>query len=90
MADLHLNLKGEYFDAIDRIEKNWEYRLYSDYWKRSLIGKRFDRIILKRGYPKKDDFRKQLVRPCFGYVIKRISHPHFGSNPVTVFAIKVN
>lgn len=65
--DLHLNLKGEYFDAILSKEKMWEYRLYNDYWKKRLIANRYKRIVLKRGYPKKDDTANQLIRPYQSY-----------------------
>jgi hypothetical protein len=90
MNDLCLNLKGEYFDEISSLDKKWEFRLYNEYWKNRLIGKKFARIVLKRGYPRKDDMSRQLIRPWQSYVVKMITHPHFGPDPVRVFAIKVN
>ena len=90
MADLHLNLKAEYFDAIKAGEKLEEYRLVTPYWQKRLCGKSFDRIVLKRGYPKAGDAGRTLVRPWAGMKLKNISHPHFGAYPVDTFAIKVN
>ena len=87
---LHLNLKGEYFDAIKSGEKVQEYRLYNDYWKKRLVGRNYRIIAIKRGYPKKDDWERIEARPYRGYQIKTITHPHFGTEPVEVFAIWVN
>ena len=88
--DLHLNLKGEYFDQIKAGIKKEEYRLYNSYWEKRLKNKSFDKIILKRGYPKKDDRSKVIKRPWHGYTVRVITHPHFGNEPVSVFAIRVN
>lgn len=90
MASLHLNLKGEYFDQIKNGTKLEEYRLYNDYWKKRLIDRHYDQIILKRGYPRGDDLEKQCVREWAGFSVKTITHPHFGVDPIKVFAIKVN
>ena len=90
MSDLHLNLKSEYYEQIATGEKEWEYRLYNDYWKKRLVGKSFDKILVKRGYPKRDDMENQMIRPWNGYIIEEIVHPHFHNKSVTVFAIKVN
>jgi hypothetical protein len=96
MSNLHLNLKGEYFDKIKTGKKKWEYRLYNNYWKKRLTCengvrfKRFTNIILRRGYPAKDDLGKQIIRPFKEIKITTILHPHFGKDAVDVFAIKVN
>lgn len=45
--------------------------------------------MLTRGYPRRDDHDRRLVLPWQGYTIKTITHPHFGPNPVTVYAIGV-
>ncbi len=94
MAYLHLNLKGEYFDKIKAGEKNWEYRLYNEYWKKRLMKdasfKSWEKIVIKRGYPKSNDHEKQIMRPWVGAIITTIEHPHFGPDPVKVFAIRVN
>ncbi|OZI26677.1 RNA-binding protein [Bordetella genomosp. 9] len=105
MADLTLSLKGEYFDAIKAGTKTEEYRLCTPYWKRRLtrqskyadslvegsitVERCYDRIILTRGYPKRDDQERRLILPWRGYTIQTITHPHFGPEPVQVYAIEV-
>ncbi|WP_175426000.1 hypothetical protein [Ralstonia solanacearum] len=41
-------------------------------------------------YPSRDDSAWRLSRPWRGYIIKTITHPYFGPEPVQVFAIRVN
>lgn len=91
MADLHLALKGEYFDAIQSGTKTEEYRLCTPYWQKRLASPfgLYDRIVLTRGYPRRDDESRRLMLPWQGYTIKSITHPHFGPDPVTVYAIRV-
>lgn len=89
MADLHLNLRGEYFDQIKAGTKLFEYRLVSK-WAKRLDGKKFDRIYIKRGYPKTGDANRIIERNWRGYELHKITHPHFGPDPVEVFAIRVN
>ena len=62
MADLHLNLKGEYFDDIKAGTKPWEYRLASK-WLKRLADKSFDRVFVKRGYSKAGDMDRIVERP---------------------------
>lgn len=90
MSKLHLNLKAEYFDQISAGVKVYEFRLRTPYWTRRLLGRSFDGIVLKKGYPKAGDAARTLERPWRGFEQQEISHPHFGSAPVSVFAIKVN
>lgn len=89
MADLHLNLKGEYFDQIKAGVKVFEYRL-ADKWTKRLDGKMFERIWIKRGYPRAGDHERIIERPWRGFELQTITHPHFGLLPVTVLAIRVN
>ncbi|MCL8356365.1 ASCH domain-containing protein [Enterobacter hormaechei] len=90
MADLQLAVNGEYFDAMKRGEKIEEYRLVNPYWDRRLFGRDYERLIITRGYPRKDDDSRRLVMPYEGYEIKTITHKHFGPDPVKVYAIKIN
>ena len=90
MADLVLPLKAEYFDAIQAGTKPEEFRLVTDYWRRRLVGRKFDRIVLTKGYPKRDDHDRRLVRAWNGYRVRTITHPHFGPEPVEVYAIDVS
>jgi hypothetical protein len=87
---LHLNLKAEYFNGIKSGAKIYEYRLQKAYWMRRLELKKWDYILIKSGYPKKDDAEKIILRPWLGYELQTITHPHFGNAPVKVFAIRVN
>lgn len=86
---LTLSLKGEYFDAIRDGTKPKEYRLVNEYWSKRLIGRAYSRIELTKGYPKRDDRERRLSRVWRGYEIETIQHPHFGPEPVMVFAIDV-
>lgn len=90
MTTLHLNLKAEYFDDIESENKTEEYRLCTPYWTKRLVGCKYDAIVLKRGYPRKDDCASHLIKPYKGYTVKTITHPHFGDRLVEVFAIDVS
>ena len=92
MKILHLHLKGEYFDAIKRGEKAEEFREVNETWIKQLgfpEPKPFDEVHLYRGYPKRGDRSRILKRKYRGYVVKKIEHEHFGTEPVWVFAIDV-
>ncbi|ROT45053.1 ASCH domain-containing protein [Pusillimonas sp. NJUB218] len=90
MTDLILPLKREYFEQIKAGEKWFEYRLLNDYWAKRLEGSRvYSRIILTLGYPRRDDFERRIERPWRGFYIRTITHPHFGPEPVQVYAIDV-
>lgn len=87
---LQLAVNGEYFDAMKSGEKTEEYRLVNAYWGKRLFGRDYDRLIITRGYPRKDDASRRIDIPYDGFEIKTITHPHFGDKPVKVYAIKVN
>jgi hypothetical protein len=91
MAKLQLALKGEYFDAIKAGTKTEEYRLANGYWSRrmNVPADLYDKIILTRGYPKRGDPDRTIELPWRGFTRKTITHPHFGPDPVEVFAIDV-
>jgi hypothetical protein len=89
---LVLPLKREYFEAIRDGSKTEEYRLCTQYWAKRLAAVaagHYDDIVLTLGYPARDDHTRRLVRPWRGYTIKTITHPHFGPEPVEVYAIDV-
>jgi hypothetical protein len=86
---LTLNLKGEYFNQIKAGTKTEEYRLLKPFWRRRLEGRQYDEVHICLGYPAKDDAEKRIIRPWQGYTVKTIIHPHFGNDPVEVYAIKV-
>ena len=64
--------------------------LATPFWRKRLEGRTFGQIVLTKGYPKRDDTERHLVRPWVGMRLITITHPHFGPDPVEVFAIKVN
>lgn len=92
MADrvLIIPVKGIYFDQIKAGIKPREYRLMTDYWRKRLEGRAYDRIVLTRGYPPANDLARRLTLPWRGYEVQTITHPHFGPDPVQVFAIDVS
>ncbi|MEM1150253.1 MAG: ASCH domain-containing protein [Pseudomonadota bacterium] len=90
MTTLTLALKAEYFDAIASGRKTEEYRLAKPYWQKRLEGVPFRHIVLTKGYPPRRDLSRRMFRPWRGYIRKTITHPHFGPDPVEVFAIRVN
>lgn len=87
---LTLNLKAVYFKQIKDGQKACEYRLCTPYWRKRLEGKTFDKIVLKSGYPRNGDDSRTIERPWLGLAVETIKHPHFGPDPVQVFAIRVN
>lgn len=86
---LVLNLKSEYFDAIKAGTKPDEFRLCTPYWIKRLVGKEFDEVVIRCGYPKAGDPDREIVQPWRGFHEQIITHPHFGPRPVQVFAIRV-
>ena len=90
MANLQLAVKGEYSDAIIRGEKTEEYRLCNDYWNKRIMFREYDRLIITKGYAKRDDYSRRIDVADDGYEIKTITNPHLGDKQVKVLAIKVN
>ncbi|MCA6971193.1 ASCH domain-containing protein [Pectobacterium carotovorum] len=86
---LQLAVISEYFDQMKAGEKPFEYRLQNAYWQRRLVGRDYDTLIITKGYPARTDMSRRLVMPYSGYELQTITHPHFGANPVQVFAIRV-
>lgn len=88
--DLILPLKREDFEQIKAGTKTEEYRLVNDYWRARLYARNYTRIVLTLGYPKRTDTERRMALPYKGYEVKRITHPHFGPDPVHVFALDVS
>jgi len=86
---LHLSLKREYFEAIRDGLKPEEFRLCTPHWHKRLEGRDYDSIVLTLGYPSKTDTARRIVRPWRGFTVKTLRHPHFGPQPVQVYAIDV-
>lgn len=89
---LTLPLNGVYFDQIKDGTKVEEYRLRSPFWSKRIDGRTYDRIVLTRGYPQGGGIEGEtrLTRQWRGYRDATITHPHFGDEPVRVFAIDVS
>lgn len=86
MSNLFIIIKKEYLNQIIDGTKREEYRLVTPYWVKKLVGKHYNKIIFQAGY------RKTCMRhevKYSGYEIKNIKHDFFGSEPVSVFAIKL-
>ena len=89
MANLHLPLKRSYFAQIRDGTKVEEYRLCTPYWAKRLEGRQYSQVVLTLGYPARADHARHLSRQWRGFSIKTITHPHFGPEPVQVYAIDV-
>lgn len=90
MAVLFLYVKGIYFDQIVSGEKIEEYRLVSPFWSKRLEGRDYASIEIMNGYPSKSDTSRRIKRPWRGVRKTTVVHPHFGTEPVEVYAIRVN
>ena len=47
---LHLNLYREYFEAIAEGRKRVEYRQRTPFWRRRLVGQKYDAVKFRNGY----------------------------------------
>lgn len=89
MKALILPVKRVYFEQIASGEKPEEFRLANAFWAKRLEGKQYSRVIVTLGYPTRTDTSRRLEFPWQGFTRRTITHPHFGSDPVDVYAIKV-
>ena len=93
MSKPHLHVCTEYFDAIKSGTKTEEYRLHNAYWVKRLVDmpsgikREFDGVVIYNAYKPGADNRIEF--PWRGWKLKGITHPHFGPDEVTVFAIKL-
>lgn len=82
---LHLHVKTVYFNAIKSGEKVTENRLANAYWTKRLGGRSFDGVVIYNAY--KPGAENRLEFPWRGFGLRTITHPHFGPEPVVVYAI---
>lgn len=87
--DLILPLKKKWFEAIKDGSKDFEYRLDTEYWRKRLVGKTFDRVVFTLGYPKSHDQNRRIIRPWAGYEMQNIIHEEWGEIQQRVFAIRI-
>lgn len=83
--NLHLHVKTEYFEAIKSGSKTEEYRLDTPYWRQRLTGRDYESVIIYNAY--KPGLENRLTFPWSGANITQLTHKHFGSESVSVFAI---
>lgn len=89
MKILHLNLKKKWWDEINAGQKKYEYRVFNNFWEKRLKNKEFDIILIKLGYPKKDDLSKIIAFKWEGYEIQYLKHEEFENKEQKVFAINL-
>lgn len=89
-SDLIIPVKGVYFEQIRDRTKFEEYRVVNEYWARRLEGREYRHVVMTLGYPRAGDASKRLTLRWRGFRRKTIIHPHFGPNPVEVYAIDVS
>jgi len=89
MKDLILNVRERWFRDIESGIKTEEYRELKPYWAKRLEGKEYDRVIIKLGYPKKEDKGKQIIFPWNGYYIKHVISDEWNGEEKSVFAIQL-
>ena len=82
---LHLHVKTEYFLAIKAGTKITENRLVNDYWKKRLVGRDYDGVVIYNAYKPGEENRIEF--PWRRWSTRTITHKHFGTAPVDVFAI---
>lgn len=92
VRNLTIAVNGIYFDQIASGEKREEYRLVTPYWIKRLRNRVYDRVVLTRGYPKGGGVEgvTRLTQQYRGEMVRIITHPHFGPDPVEVYAIDVS
>lgn len=90
MSDLTLHVKRIYFESIRIGTKGEEYRLVTPYWTKRLVGRDYDRIVIQLGYPPAGDFEREMSFNYRGYRKTKLTHPHFGSDEVEVYAIDLS
>lgn len=93
MSKLHLHVKSVYFEQIRSGEKAEEYRMHNAYWVKRLVDmpsgskREFDGIVIYNAY--KPGPENRIEFPWRGWRLIGLTHPHFGPEEVTVFAIKL-
>lgn len=85
---LHLNLKRTWWEDINNGEKLYEYRTKTEYWRKRLVGKTYDYVFIKLGYPKTDETEKIIVFKYLGYKEIQVNHLEFGEK-TDVYAINL-
>jgi len=88
-TNLVLHVRHCYFVEMKECRKEFEYRLMTPYWRKRIEGRNYRAIVIYDGYPKRGETGTVMVRPWNGYEVQKITHEHFGLQPVEVFAIRI-
>lgn len=89
MADLMLHLKAKYWFEILEGTKTEEYRLDTPYWRKKLLGRDYDYVILCWGYPKANQDERKIVRKWRGVRHVAIRHEIWGNQQRLAWAIRL-
>lgn len=89
---LILHVRKKWFDLIKTGEKNHEFRIDSEYWRRRLCGPpgrviTYDLVLIACGYPKRKDPGKWLAFFYVGYYPCILQNEEFGPDLVKCFGI---
>ena len=87
---LFLSVKAEYFFEIQSGYKTEEYRLFTPYWRVRLEDRDYSRLLITLGYTPRNCVERRLFFPWRGFRLITITHPHFGLDPVLVYAIRLS
>lgn len=85
--NLQLAVKKKWFDQIKARTKLLEYRLDNEYWRKRLIDRHYDKVIITLGYPKRDDKERRIAFNYHGYTMQTIVHEEWNNEEKQVFAI---
>lgn len=88
---LTLRLKEGWWRQIQQGLKQEELRLDTPFFRKQLIGRKYDEIHLWLGYPPKTETSKRMRFAWRGVSErKQVKHPHFGPQPVDLLAIDLS
>lgn len=85
---LHLHVKSCYFEEIKAGVKKHEYRLANEYWRKRLLGRSYDAVVIYNAYKPGPENRLEFPWNGVG-LIANFTHPHFGAESVTVYSVPV-
>jgi len=83
---LYLNLKRKHYNDILSGKKKEEYRLVKKHWTNRIVGRQYTHIIFKNGHQKNSP---TMEVEYFGYTVRFMQHEEFGSDPVSVYVLKL-
>lgn len=85
--NLQMAVKKKWFDQIRAGTKILEYRLDTDHWRKRLINRDYDKLIITWGYPSKGNKERRIELEYYGYTMKTVVSEEWNNVPQRVFAI---